>query len=1044
MDFVEVNRDSNKEILGVNTVADGAPIPYLIAFVAIFISGIVFIATISLIFGFFYMLTVSLGLVLIFGRNPSKQLERMTKPKRYANQKCSLFYDNVGMPQAPAPEKSGARAAVQENFPLKTYGQVEIAGQEVGYHLHHWGTDDIKFSCLVAVEGLDSTLAGEEATSQLQRLNRGLCSLGTEFKAIWDVRSSCEEPLAKIAEQIKVATDPLTVAQLSAEANRLLALKASSKLVKSRIIFQIKCRLTLHESESPPESPADVLLDFLDKFTPQFLKEEKDNSKVTWERAIKYAYGRMYKETFETITSPSGFGLSARPFTAQELCDWDYAETHEDELLVPQCQTLDHYGLGELVVNDHTNHALYALFEPRGGRPAVPLFKDDCAYLPIKNQWVGAIRFADLRTMPEIEGSVEKGFLEFFYRTLCVGKSPVVDFRLVTELLPDTQFWSRYLLEQTYRNSVRREDKAYLKKDVDVVARERKRAADQNLEWLNQGNQIMNVALCLFLYCDSEAELKRKLRVVARKFSSTSCEIIQHRFNYVFFSQMALSSAPLLTFPTSAYSGPRHYLYRTSSLKATSAVPMIQPAKMDDQGVLLIGQELATPFYWDIVWENPNHTLITGETGAGKSLFMIKAIQAYILAKQAGVIFDFPPPDGQSTYEPLVATLNRLGVSASYQSVDKTTINIMGVPDISWIDDLPAPGEPGYYSQQPTRKSALKYITQNKLKILQAIAGLNDRSGTDVELMSRALGMCFSAFYQQNADRYAIASKAVFGSEDAAKMPIYEEFVAFAYGWLAEYTRENDVKAHVREQFDGLYLLLKGVMSSSLGSAINGISAFDTNVDILVLALTNVDSSQDSLIYGLSGFDLLLRKAMSKRKTLLMMDEGSELFEHPVFAKMFGSICNGGRKWGCNVVIGFTGLKSLIVSPAASKVISNLQNKFVSKINGDSYKILVEHFGFHPQNLKPFKSKAYKSNKQLQESSFIWKRDDREILVTYRPDNVTLAVGANSKHESEARNRVMAQYRDPVEGLISFGNQLSEANAKGIEPTTIGVDRYAA
>lgn len=1044
MDFAEVNRDSNREILGVNTVADGAPIPYLIAFAVIFVSGIVFIATVNLMFGFFYMLLVPSGLVLVFGRNPSKQLERMTKPKRYANQKCSLFYDNVGMPQVPTPGKSGDRAAVQENFPLKTYGQVNIAGQEVGYRLFHWGTNDVKVAFEVAVEGLDSTLTGVQAKSQLKRVNSGLCSLGTEFKSIWDVRSSCDEPLAQVAKKILSASDPLTIAQLTAESERLMKLKEERKLVKSRIIYQIKCRLELHESESPPESPADVMLDFLDKCVPQFLKEEKENSKASWERAIKYAYGRMYKETFETITSPTGFALSARPLTDQQMCDWDYGETHDDGLAVPQSQILDHYGLGELVVNDHTNHSLYALFEPRGGQRAVPLFKDDCAYLPIKKKWVGGIRFADLRAMPEVLDSVDKGFLEFFYRTLCTTKSPVTDFRLVTELLPDTQFWSRYLLEQTYRNSVRREDKAALKKDVDVVARERRRAADQNLEWLNQGHQIMNVGLCLFLYRDSEAELKRDLITVARKFSTTSCEIIRHRFNYVYFSQMALSSAPLLTFPTSAYSGPRHYLYRTSSLKATSTIPQIQPPPMDATGVMLRGQELPTPFYWDIVWTNPNHTLITGETGAGKSLFMVKAIQAYVQAQQAGVIFDFPPPDGQSTYEPLVATLNALGVSATYQSVDKTTINILGMPDISWVDHLPAPGEPGYYSQQPTRESTFNYIAENKLRILQAIAGLNNQTGLEVELMSRALGICFADFYQEHKDRYEVASKAPFGSEDAAQMPIYEEFVSFAYGWLIQYAIDNDVQAHIRQQFDALYLLLKGVMSTSLGRAINGISAFDTNVDILVLGLTNVDTSQDSLIYGLSGFDLLLRKAMSKKKTLLMMDEGSELFVHPVFAKMFGSICTAGRKWGCNVVLGFTGLEPLIASPAASNVISNLQNKFVTKINEDSYKILVNHFGFHAENLKPFMGDAYSSKKQLQESYFLWKRNSRELLVAYSPDNVTLAVGANAKHESEARNRVMAQYRDPVDGLISFGNQLSKANARGIEPTTIGVDQHAA
>ncbi|MGR3280296.1 hypothetical protein ACSYAD_35175, partial [Acaryochloris marina NIES-2412] len=84
MDFAQVNRDSNKEILGVNTVADGAPIPYLIAFVFVLITGIIFIFTISLMFGFIYMVTVPSALVLIFGRNPAKQLERMTQPKRYA------------------------------------------------------------------------------------------------------------------------------------------------------------------------------------------------------------------------------------------------------------------------------------------------------------------------------------------------------------------------------------------------------------------------------------------------------------------------------------------------------------------------------------------------------------------------------------------------------------------------------------------------------------------------------------------------------------------------------------------------------------------------------------------------------------------------------------------------------------------------------------------------------------------------------------------------------------------------------------------------
>lgn len=1044
MDYQKVNESSNREILGVNTVADALPIPYMVMALFVLVTGLILFIKVNIFLGFFYMIAIPVLLGVIFGRSPAKQLQRLTKPTWYANQACPLEFDASGLPKTPVPKRMGNFAPIHAHFPLKTYGQVNSENQEVGYRLFQWGTNDAKAIFDMEITALDSTAPQAEIRSQLNRVNQALCNLGCEFKSFWDVQSSCAGPLNQIAQQIQQASDPLTIAQLNSEAERLVSLKQDRKLATSTIRYQIKCRIELSDAHTPAESPADVVMDWMERLTPKAFRDHQKTDKDVWERAISYAYSRVYKDAFEMITSSQGFGLTARPLTDQEMTDWDYGESHNCGLEVPQSLVLEDEGLGEMIINDPHNHPLHRLFEPVGKTRAVPLFKEDCAYLPIKQKWVGAIRFSDLRTIPEIDESIEKGFLQFFYYRLCTGNNPITDFRLVTELLPDDPFWSRYLLEQTFRNSTRREDKAHMKRDVDVVARERKQAADSALSLLNQGNGVIDVALCLFLYRDSETELKKDLERVKRRFASTTCEIIRHRFEYVYFAQMALSSAPLLTFPTSAYSGPRHFLYRTSTVKAITTIPQIQPRPMDQQGIMLIGMELCIAFYLDIVHENPNHTLVTGETGAGKTLLMIRAIQAYILANQSGVVFDFPPPDGQSSYEPMVDTYNKLGVSAVYQSVDKACINIMGTPDIAWIDDLPQPGEPGYYSQQPTRKSAQQYIIQNKLKILEAITGLTDQTGTEAELMSRALGMCFADFYKTYLDRYEIASKAPFGSDDAAQMPIYSEFVTFAYGWFQGYVQDNEVSDHVKNQLDALYLLLKGAITSAIGSSINGISSFDTNVDVLVLALTNVDSSRDSLVYGLSGFDLLLRKAMTKRKTLLMMDEGSELFEHPVFAKMFGSICNGGRKWGCNVVVGFTGLKSLVTSPAASKVIANLQNKFVSKITENSFQILTEEFGFRPENLARFKSDAYRCNKQLQESYFLWKRDDREILVKYCPDDVTVGVGANDKKETEARNRVMANHSDPVEGLVTFGNQLSEANAKGIDPTTIGVHQHAA
>lgn len=1042
MDFDIVNEGQERDILSVNTMLDGIPVFYLGAAIAVLGVGIAVMIKFGFLTAVVFIGLTSVGTILIFGRKPAQQLERVGKPTRYMDGRPSLRFDNVGMPVMSKAKKSDPLRRIQDNFCLKTYGQFEFAGITVGFHLHHWDSREIKISFCFSVVGRDATLTPAHAQHQANQTSQKLSHLSRiDLKSFWDIRSDCSEPLIATATALEKSTDALTTAQLQSDAEHLQFLETEGRIAKSRLIYQAKCRMRLGGDYNTPDSPADVVFEWISGLwsdgVAQKVMGETYQSKEEWEKAISVAYFTSYKRISRMLSGAEGLGHKITPLTAQELFDWDYAELHEESIPVPQCIRYDHLGLDpNCVVSDHHLHSLGVLFEPEKGKQAVPVFGESLAYLPTKQKYVGALRFEGLRTIPEKQGSTELGFMSFLFDTLAQPGDPVLDCRVVTELLPIKSGLTRAVLQQTGRNSIRRIENAARRKDLNPIALERLDETKKNLAWMNSGHRPFWVALAIFLYRDTPEQLQLDLDDLAQKLEGTKAVKITQKFEHHWCTSLAISAAPMLTLPKGG-----NHLYKTMSPRVVPTLPQIHPGPMDRQGVMYIGHDLPQPYYLDIAYEFPNHTLVTGETGAGKTINMLE-LTSYAQREGMNLVgFDFPPPTGKSSYEPYMATQEQLGVSSTYQPVDKATINVMEIPDVSWIDDLPQPGEEGYDSQQPTRAEAWKYIKRNKLRILKAIAMGDTGQANPLEdrLIERALGLCFEAFHQANLKRYDIASNAPFGSADAAQMPIYEEFVAFAKGWLKQYLQDNDCGPDLQRNFEYLQLLLEGVIPTALGDSINGISSFDANVDALILGLTNVDSDNDSLVYGVAGFDLLIRKAMNGKRTLMPMDEGSELLSRPVFADMYGGITNAGRKWQCNVLLGMTEIKTLLDSSCASKVISNLQNIFVSHVNSYAREKLVNEFGFQREILKKFEDDSFKASKPLQQSKWCWQRGTRQLVVTHNPSNFTLGVGANQGEETKARNRVMHRYPDdPVAGLKDFGNRLSQVNKQGVDVSTIG------
>ncbi|MGV2831948.1 helicase HerA domain-containing protein [Myxosarcina sp. GI1(2024)] len=131
---------------------------------------------------------------------------------------------------------------------------------------------------------------------------------------------------------------------------------------------------------------------------------------------------------------------------------------------------------------------------------------------------------------------------------------------------------------------------------------------------------------------------------------------------------------------------PNHRRQKYLSFQAAPTIPLMKTQQLNQKGMMFLTRELNTPIYLDIANEK-NHTGIFATSGAGKSNMILETILENVIYDQRVVLFDFPRPDGTSTYTVLIPLLQKLGVKAAYHDVRKNTINIIEMPDLRSATD---------------------------------------------------------------------------------------------------------------------------------------------------------------------------------------------------------------------------------------------------------------------------------------------------------------------------------------------------------------------
>ncbi|GFE72154.1 hypothetical protein [Chroococcus sp. FPU101] len=978
------------------------------------------------IYGYFWTLT---------GNDPSRFFERLRRPKQYIASEPSLDFNQAGIP---IPKQSRRAVTtyqvkgkkhdyhhIEKKFQFLTYGQIQLDGKKTGYYLL-WKGPQLMFIFAWEVGGYDPSVTHEQALSIVSNCTNALNSLpgDIDFKIYDDIECTCEDYVRMQANLLKFKDhDPLSQEIIKSRARRARALASEGRLLQSRITIYAKYRVSLGGDYATTQSWLDDLLSKTQPLISSFNKTEFD-SKAAWEKAILYAYRYAYKKVNSLLSSNAGFGMRVRTLNVDNLWARDYLELHVQPIPeIPQYIVYDETGLHH-VINEMGTHSLGVLFEPQRGISPVPRFDRRHLYLPSFERYACFIRLGQMRLFPKDKDSVARGYLRFMLKTLSGTSIPLYDSRVVCELTSDRSGFEMLQLDRIISNSVKREALAAKKQTVDVVAMRRREQAINARDLLEDNNIPYWCSVGIWLTRDSPEQLNQDAsELIDQLASNGAIERVENNIEHIWFQTWPFEWEAFLTKPD-------HRRQKYLSYQALPLVPLVKVKPAQKKGMLVVSKELNTPIYIDIA-NQKNHTAVIAKSGSGKSILLLEPIFENLAYDNLSVIFDFPRPDGSSTYTVLIPLLEKLGVKAAYHNVRESVMNIIEMPDLRHIKSP---------KQLRERKQA---ALQNHVRLLCALVmGLAENPDRETLVIS-LLTECYDDFHAnpEISERYRHAIEGGFGSDDYQKMPILQNFVQYAENWFDDYISKKERSSNlVNDTIDLIMTQLRGVLRTPLGTSINGISSFDTNVSVMVIGLTNVAENLDSLIYAMSGLNVLYRGTLSAKRSLLIIDEGTVLFKFQPFARETGIIPVHGRKWGCNFIVAAQEVGTIMNSCSGNEIFKNLDNIFCGYTDSTA-SAEMEKLDFRKEILKGYATEASRPSPELSQSYWYLKRDDQHIEVTHPPSELMLALGANDPDEDAARKRVMAHYaHDEIAGIKHFARLYSQAGRQGLPMESIEME----
>ncbi|WP_013325596.1 hypothetical protein [Gloeothece verrucosa] len=512
---------------------------------------------------------------------------------------------------------------------------------------------------------------------------------------------------------------------------------------------------------------------------------------------------------------------------------------------------------------------------------------------------------------------------------------------------------------------------------------------------LIEGEKPIWSSIVFLIHRNSKKELNRACDDFCSLFQQQSWVVRETEYAWSIW----LETFPTLTWKkllTSPFNRRISYL----SYEIPGQLPLVSNSSLDKGGFEFIASEGGTPICLNL-YESHRNILLFGRQRTGKSSVVSDMLIQGLVRGLPITALDFPRPDGTGTFNDLCRQLPTFCKYVDTGDLEEG-INALEPPNLQGL----APKE------KKDRFSDFKESLREILKMM--ILGIdNQYFDINPDMVNSLLTLALEEFYT-NPDikaRFALAFRKGFGTQEWKGMPTLIDFKQFL---SLERLRLIDPDTTTVKALKFCKLRLDEWLRSRLGEILSKPTTFNSDTQMLVIALRNLKSNLDAAVIASLAYLGALRRSLTFNESIFFLDEAPILFEFGPISINVGRLCANGAKSGIRVILNSQEPLSIAKSAGADKILANMTTKLIGRIESQSIVDYCNVFRYPEWLISDNALLGFKPNSINWYSN--WLLDDQgfRARVRHYPSPELLGLIANNPRESQLRKKYLEQFDGDV------------------------------
>ena len=845
-----------------------------------------------------------------------------------------------------------------------------------------------------------NVLFPQEVDAIVTKLNEGLKTINPHEKVTFI--SGCRDylndgdPRDEILDNL-VDQCTLTLPKILLKNEQVRNKNLTKQGLRSFFHSHIFCTYTMSSLASEDNDKITQLVSKVTKFFDYTLGQSKQRQELVFSNLLRQSYVDGFLPWQMFLQSKCGLDIS--PMSVNDLWSYIWTRFNTGEVPpIPQVLKIEDHVLEEVITEPL--HCASVLIRGNNihGDSCCPQNQPASVY--VNGNHTGVM------VMNNIKGWSDRNQqISWVWDLISQQQFPNVE--LVVELSSANKYLIEDSLHRQGKQSKTAKERATEDTGRDAGAEIKSEEVFEAQKKIYRGDIPIHCAVVFLVHEKSMAELSKTCRLLSNTLTNAVVVRESNIAPKIWLETLPINWSGLLQ--TSSFLSERRLTLDNDTIPGV--LPLVSPETICNDGVEFLSNPGGKPLYVDL-FTPTTHVLITGMSGAGKSVLLWRFIIDALSRNIPVVGMDFPARDGESSFK---TGIELLGNQGAYFDISRSCSNLMEPPDLRNFSSDPQNAEIRMKTWQNFIREALLTIIMSKVNEphLQQRVDSILRQGLVKFLQDPTI-----------IERYNQAFECGWKSQQWQNIPVLDDFVKFCTIARLNIKNPQPLDHQAINQID---MQIRALLSSPLGKAIGSPSSFSPEPSILFFALTGMTNEQDSFVMAINANAACIRLALSHPQSLFVGDELSVLCRKDGFSSMLGTLCATARKDGLSVLLSAQDPDTIATSSSAAMILQNITWRITGLITSNACKSYIKYLDYPEQIINKNAGKGFKANKQRLCSSWLVERSNQFWSTHFYPGEMSLASVANNQKERQARNRVLSRYsqntRDQMYGLSDFSNQ---------------------